>query len=164
MASNDTPISCSILVFRIKSRFKPENSTCQNKSRMKSERYENFEISCLETVKSEERLRILVVFSVINKTSKFEIHDIEPLITLYEDLQQDPVKELARIIRYLGSYKSVRFKTCIENDKSMMEGRFHRKKHSSVNPFNASQMLEIRSAVRLVNATIKHLPVSYLNF
>lgn len=75
-------------------------------------------------------------------------------VLLYEDLKKDLDRTLENTIRYLKVYDETRFNFCMRKDQ---EGKFHRKKHHSVNPFTENQIERIRKQVFVLNETLKVL-------
>ena len=84
------------------------------------------------------------------------------LIVFYENLKENTVQELKRIAIYLQQYDENRFKECVVESEEFLEGKFHRKKHVSSDPFSERQKSATIESVKILNETMGNLPESYL--
>ena len=114
------------------------------------------------------RKRWVNSYKVAYETCMNEDIEGEPAISksvhfvFYEELKKNLVSELKRLAIYLEEYDESRFNDCIVNSPEFMEGNFHRKHSKQLDPFTETMKEEVRESVRMLNETLKNLPMSYL--
>ena len=87
-------------------------------------------------------------------------------IMFYEELKEDPVKEIGKLLVFLGLPKDERRFSCLLQNLS---GSFHRTVHQTVDPFTADHHKVIKYAIQKASKMInlhagKNLPIEKYEF